>query len=154
MEKELKAYKDLDVRRSPTTPDSIYFVLNSTTQKITEIWITSNQNIPKKVELSSVQVQDLISSQAGNLLSLGIDRKLYVNSTSEVKIKGETPTGVLNGVNAVFTIVNNLKPNSEEVYINGNRQKKPDDYNITGQTLNLTFSPQTTETIIIDYIKQ
>lgn len=153
MEKELKAYKDLNNRRSPTTPNSIYFVLNSQTQKVFQIWITDNQNVPKQVDLGSVQGQELISSDLGNVLTTGVDGKLYVNSTSEIQIKGETPIGVLNGVNAVFTTVNNLKPNSEEVYINGNRQKKPDDYNISGQTLTLVFSPQTTETILIDYIK-
>ena len=78
MEKELKAYKDLDVRRTPTTPDSIYFVLNSSTQKITELWVTSGQNIPKQVELKSILASDLISSQAGNLLSLGFDGNLFI----------------------------------------------------------------------------
>ena len=94
MEKELKAYKDLDVRRTPTTPDSIYFVLNSTTQKITELWVTSGQNIPKQVELKSILAGDLISSQAGNTLILGVDGKIYNPPSSAIlgeiiKVAGE-----------------------------------------------------------------
>lgn len=82
-ERELKSYKDLDVRRTPTTPDSVYYVLNSATQKVTEIWLTSSQNVPKKVELDSVQAQDLISGQAGNNLILGSDSKLYVQQQGD-----------------------------------------------------------------------
>lgn len=65
----------------------------------------------------------------------------------------ETPVGILNGSNAIFTSQFGVKPDSEEVYVNGNRQKKPDDYNISGQVITLTFSPQSTESILIDYIK-
>lgn len=69
-------------------------------------------------------------------------------------ISNEILTGVINGVNSTFTVLNPLIANSEKLYVNGNRQKKPDDYNITGQVINLTFSPQLNETLLIDYIKQ
>jgi len=70
------------------------------------------------------------------------------------EVSNETPTGILNGVNSTFTIQNNLVSNSEKVYVNGHRQLKPLDYNISGQTITLTFSPESTETVLVDYIKQ
>jgi hypothetical protein len=103
-EKELKAYKDLDVLRNPTTPDSIYFVLSSLTQKVNQIWITSGQNIAKKVELDTLLAQDLISSQLGNILTIGTDSKLYVSQQDElIKISAEsipshTPIAIYNNL--------------------------------------------------------
>ena len=73
---------------------------------------------------------------------------------SDKIIKNEVPIGVLNGINPIFTTINSLVANSEDLYVNGNKMKKPDDYNISGQIITLTFSPQSTETILINYIKQ
>jgi hypothetical protein len=77
VEKELNIYKDLNNLRYPTLPDSIYFVLNSETKKVSQIWVTSNQNVPKQVELGSVRAQDLISTDVGNNIGLGTDAKLF-----------------------------------------------------------------------------
>ena len=89
MDKELKAYKDLDVRRAPTTPDSIYFVLNSTTQKVTEIWITSSQNIPKKVELNN-------SGTTGNI-SQFVNDAGYLTIGALPKTKLQYNTSLIDG---------------------------------------------------------
>ena len=91
--------------------------------------------------------------QSGDNISELINDVGYITDLEE-KVVNEIPTGVLNGVNSTFTTQFGVKPDSEEVYVNGNRQKKPDDYNISGQIINLTFSPQSTESILIDYIKQ
>lgn len=90
--------------------------------------------------------------QSGGNISELINDVGYITDLEE-KVVNEIPTGVLNGVNSTFTTQFGVKPDSEEVYVNGNRQKKPDDYNISGQIINLTFSPQSTESILIDYIK-
>ena len=90
--------------------------------------------------------------QSGGNISELINDVGYITDLEE-KVVNEIPTGVLNGVNSTFTTQFGVKPDSEEVYVNGNRQKKPDDYNISGQIINLTFSPQATESILIDYIK-
>jgi hypothetical protein len=80
-EKELQLFKDINNLRQKTDPDSVYFVLNSASQKVNQIWVTNNKNIPKKVELSGViSAQDLISIQSGNQIRLStIDGKLQVN---------------------------------------------------------------------------
>ena len=93
---------------------------------------------------SALQVGDNISELTNDVG--------YITDLEE-KVVNEIPTGVLNGVNSTFTTQFGVKPDSEEVYVNGNRQKKTDDYNISGQIINLTFSPQSTESILIDYIK-
>lgn len=90
--------------------------------------------------------------QSGDNISELVNDVGYITDLEE-KVVNEIPTGVLNGVNSTFTTQFGVKPDSEEVYVNGNRQKKPDDYNISGQIINLTFSPQSTESILIDYIK-
>lgn len=61
MEKDVQIYRDLDTLRSPTLPASVYFVLNSQTQKVFQIWVTNNQNVPKQVELNSTQLTGNIS---------------------------------------------------------------------------------------------
>lgn len=104
VEKDLNIYKDLNNLRSPTLPDSVYFVLNSQTQKVFQIWVTNNQNVPKQVDLGSVQAQELISSDLGNVLTTGIDGKLYVpNEGSISKISAEpipsyTPIAIYNNL--------------------------------------------------------
>ena len=69
-------------------------------------------------------------------------------------IFNEIPSGIIDGINSIFNTNFLLVHDTEEVFINGQKQKKPDDYNISGQTINLTFSPQSTESVVINYIKQ
>jgi len=68
-------------------------------------------------------------------------------------IMGETPTGTLNGINKVFAAANAFAPNSLEVFLNGLRQRRVDDYTETSST-QFTFvtAPKATDTISIDYI--
>lgn len=69
-------------------------------------------------------------------------------------IKGEVPTGLVNGINATFTTINNFIPDKEEVYLNGLRIKKTVDYNTSGlNQILMAVSPNTGETITVDYIK-
>ncbi len=69
-------------------------------------------------------------------------------------IKNETPLGTINGINAIFTTQFPLEPNSEDIFVNGQKQVKPYDYNISVQTITFTFSPNIDEVITINYIKQ
>lgn len=69
-------------------------------------------------------------------------------------IINEIPIGLINGINSIFQTLNPLLPDSEEVYVNGQKQFKPNDYNISGQNVTLTFSPSINEVITINYIKQ
>ena len=178
---EVKHYKVKQLPSSPT-PNSIYWVKASTDSEVSG-YITDLQGVPYPLKdiSGSGGIQSIVNSD-GNITITGSDNKVInlapallsiINSalqsgdniselTNDVgyitdleeKVVNEIPTGVLNGVNSTFTTQFGVKPDSEEVYVNGNRQKKPDDYNISGQIINLTFSPQSTESILIDYIKQ
>ena len=67
-EVELRIYKDLNTLRTNTVKDSVYFVFNSTTQKVSEIWVTNKSNIPKPVELATAAD---IKNTDGNLTITG-----------------------------------------------------------------------------------
>ena len=69
-------------------------------------------------------------------------------------IFNEIPSGAINGINSIFNTNFLLVPDTEVVFINGQKQKKPDDYNISGQTITFTFSPGVSESVAINYIKQ
>ena len=66
----------------------------------------------------------------------------------------EIPLGIIDGINSIFNTNFLLVPDTEVVFINGQKQKKPDDYNISGQTITFTFSPGVSESVEINYIKQ
>ena len=181
MNKEIKHYK---VKQLPSRPlaDSVYWVKASPSSEVSG-YITDLQGVPYPLKdlQGSGGITTLINTD-GNLVITGANNKVIniapallsvINSALqsgdnvseltndagyitdlEEKVVNEIPTGVLNGVNSTFTTQFGVKPDSEEVYVNGNRQKKTDDYNISGQIINLTFSPQSTESILIDYIKQ
>lgn len=66
----------------------------------------------------------------------------------------ETPTGLVNGVNASYQSLYGFKPESLVVKSNGLTLKPIDEYTTTGNNeIQLTFSPQIGEVILIDYIK-
>lgn len=160
---EVKSYKVLSLPSRPS-PDSIYWVKGSSASDVIG-YITDRNGVPYPLkDLQGSGGITTLTNTDGNLVIIGADNKVInlapsllslVNSAlqPEQQIIGETPLGDVNGINAIFTTINNLIPNSEEVYVNGSRQKKPDDYNISGQNITFTFSPQLTETILIDYIK-
>ena len=180
MNKEIKHYK---VKQLPSRPlaDSVYWVKASPSSEVSG-YITDLQGVPYPLkDISGSGGIQTLTNTDGNLVITGVNNKVIniaptllsiINSALqsggniselindvgyitdlEEKVVNEIPTGVLNGVNSTFTTQFGVKPDSEEVYVNGNRQKKPDDYNISGQIINLTFSPQSTESILIDYIK-
>ena len=72
----------------------------------------------------------------------------------EKVVTQEIPIGIIDGTNNTFSTLTPLVTSTEKIFVNGQRQRKPEDYNISGQTINFTFSPQINETILIDYIKQ
>ena len=177
---EVKSYKVLSLPSRPS-PDSIYWVKGSSASDVIG-YITDRNGVPYPLkDISGSGGITTLTNTDGNLVITGVNNKVIniapalltlINSALqsggniselindvgyitdlEEKVVNEIPTGVLNGVNSTFTTQFGVKPDSEEVYVNGNRQKKPDDYNISGQIINLTFSPQSTESILIDYIK-
>ena len=86
-----------------------------------------------------------------------LDNKPPTFSPSSIISKfifNEIPSGIIDGINSIFNTNFLLVPDTEVVFINGQKQKKPDDYNISGQTITFTFSPGVSESVAINYIKQ
>ena len=86
-----------------------------------------------------------------------LDNKPPTFSPSSIISKfifNEIPSGIIDGINSIFNTNFLLVPDTEVVFINGQKQKKPDDYNISGQTITFTFSPGVSESLVINYIKQ
>ena len=160
---EVKSYKVLSLPSSPSA-NSIYWVKSSPSSVVSG-FITDINGVPYPLKdlQGSGGITTLINTD-GNLVITGVNNKVIniapallslINSAlqPEQEVFGEELAGDINGINATFTILNPLFPDSEKIYVNGNRQKKPDDYNISGQNITFTFSPQSTESILIDYIK-
>ena len=66
---------------------------------------------------------------------------------------GETPSGLMNGSNAIFTSAFAFDSALLQVYNNGLRLKILEDYNTSGNNIILNFSPNSNESLLINYIK-
>jgi hypothetical protein len=66
---------------------------------------------------------------------------------------GETAGGTINNVNTVFSAAQAFLGNSLEVYLNGLRQRRVDDYTETSATtFTFVLAPHIGDTISIDYL--
>jgi hypothetical protein len=66
----------------------------------------------------------------------------------------EQPSGQINGSNAVFATAHAFIPESVKVYLNGLRQKTPDEFQTNGNSqIQLTVSPIPGETLQVDYLR-
>lgn len=67
-------------------------------------------------------------------------------------IDNETPSGLINGINKVFTIKNIPNPpESLKVYIGGVRMRLTEDYTLSKRTITFLVAPMTNEIILCDY---
>jgi hypothetical protein len=87
------------------------------------------------------------------------DLKRYINEStgfnSAIKNNSEF-TGVQDNTNTVFTLPDEFITNSTRVYVNGIRQKIGigNDYIENNNTIVFAFPPDSTDNLIIDYIKE
>ena len=69
-------------------------------------------------------------------------------------VHNETPSGIINGTNALFNSLSPFVPESLQVYVNGLLIKPIDEWvNIGNNQIRLQFSPGNGESILINYIK-
>lgn len=86
----------------------------------------------------------------------GADLKMRIAGSTKVffDVVNETPSGLINGSNATFTTAFNFDPGTEEVYLNGLKLVKLEDYNTTGTNqIDLYVSPGAGEHLIVNYKK-
>jgi hypothetical protein len=82
-----------------------------------------------------------------------------VDSSIVVKVADvvtrETPSGAINGTNAVFTLANTPKVGTEHVYLNGILQDEGsgNDYTISGGTITFSFNLSTGDKLRVSYFK-
>jgi len=67
----------------------------------------------------------------------------------------ETPTGLMNGSNTVFTLANTPVSGQEDVYLNGILQEPGagNDYTISGTTITMLTAPAATDRLRVIYMK-
>ena len=180
MNKEIKHYK---VKQLPSRPlaDSVYWVKASPSSEVSG-YITDLQGVPYPLkDISGSGGIQTITNNDGNIsvvgsnnitinispallsvinsaLQSGDNISELTNDAGYLKLEKvvtqEIPIGIIDGTNNTFSTLTPLVTSTEKIFVNGQRQIKPEDYNISGQTINFTFSPQINETILIDYIKQ
>jgi hypothetical protein len=98
--------------------------------------------------------KDLLTPDAPYYTQAEIDSLIGSISTQNSRVSNETPSGVLNGVNTNYTSLYSFIPETVEVFLNGIFQKRVEDYQTVGtNTIVMTTSPLSTETILINYIK-
>lgn len=68
------------------------------------------------------------------------------------QVIGETPAGVKNGTNTVFTLANTPEVGTVAVYRNGLRERLGVGYTATGPTLTFSTAPLSTDDITADYL--
>jgi len=66
---------------------------------------------------------------------------------------GEIPIGDIDGMNAIFTPRNLFVPESLEIFYNGQRLSVINDYNLSGGSAHMLFSPEIDSTLLFNYSK-
>lgn len=68
--------------------------------------------------------------------------------------EGETPSGLINGSNTVFTISQTpLEGETVDVFLDGLKQIPTTDYSISGTTITFVTAPVAGQNLRVDYIR-
>lgn len=71
------------------------------------------------------------------------------------QVVGESPGGVRNGTNMLFTLGHNFRAGTVAVYFNGLRNQSGADYHETAPNqITFTTAPESGDTLIVDYIQE
>ena len=126
--------------------------------QIEKVINTDNNLVITGTEDKTINISPALLSIINSALQSGDNISELINDEGYLKLEKvvtqEIPIGIIDGTNNTFSTLTPLVTSTEKIFVNGQRQRKPEDYNISGQTINFTFSPQINETILIDYIKQ
>lgn len=92
-----------------------------------------------------------IATNAANIAANTAAIALKIDATDF--IGSEIPAGIIDGVNANFTLANTPVVGTQTVYQNGLALCPGTEYSIVGTTLTLTAAPLTGDTLMISYIQ-
>lgn len=68
------------------------------------------------------------------------------------RVVGETPAGVKNGINTIFTLAHPPQTGSVSVYRNGLREVAGVGFTVSGTTLTFTTPPLSSDDTTVDYV--
>jgi hypothetical protein len=105
---------------------------------------------PDKIFIELTDNDQNIVVSAENI-TVSVNSSLSV-TTQDIFHVGETPVGIINNSNAIFTTLNNFQPESVELIVNGTIQTYGVDYYTTGSnTININISPVIGDIIRVNY---
>lgn len=83
--------------------------------------------------------------------AIGDDTTVTIPGGVGTPSTNETPTGTVDGVNAVFTTAHTPISGTLAVYVGGSRQKLTEDYTVTGSTITFNSAPMVGSILVVDY---
>lgn len=135
----------------------------------TDTYIANTTSLGKKLNLAaSIAVASSLNIPVGLTPTTPIDGDIWYNGTNLKFRNGATtrninttdyvineiPSGLINGINATFTTAFDFVPGTEEVYLNGLKLVKLEDYNTTGTNqIDLYVAPGIGEELSVNYTK-
>lgn len=112
------------------------------------------------------QAKFIIGTASGNAqveisgdVTIDEDGVAVVNGSTVLKladiVKRETPAEAPDGVNTAFTIATDIRPGTEEVYLNGILMDEGigNDYTASANVVNFNFAPNAGDKVRVSYIK-
>ena len=109
-----------------------------------------------KGKFPSTEVSIVIDTRLADITAAVLTAQSIVSNMNPVnRVIDQTPIGLVNGVNTVFTLVDAPNAGTVTVYISGHRLTvgAGNDFTIAGAVLTITPAPLTGETVKTDYIK-
>lgn len=94
---------------------------------------------------SGVAVTDVGGKTVVTISSSGLTASNFVTR--------ETPSGTINGSNAIFTLANTPISGTEQVFLNGVLQALTTDYTISSATITMIPAPTTGDKLRVTYMK-
>lgn len=126
-----------------TTADGIHTasIATETSERIAAALVEHDTRVAAEAALDT-RVTTLEGQVAGNL-------------TYDKFVSRETPVGVVDGVNALYTLANTPYVGSESVFLNGMLQEPGvgNDYTIVGKDITLAAAPQTGDRVRVTYFR-
>lgn len=120
--------------------------------------IPGNPGPPNKLSIGTVTAGDVADASItgeppDQELNLVLPRGPQGASGNAAPVTGETPTGIQDGVNEVFTLANRILPGSTAVYRNGLREIRGIGYDETGTSaITFTTAPLPGDVLTVDYL--
>lgn len=105
----------------------------------------ADQKITEFTELDATPDNADIIAIVDDVAGAPVTKKITISNLLGTEVSNETPTGTINGSNAIFTLANSPSPaGSLKVFLNGAFQTAAgEDYTLVGDTITFVNAPLT-----------